>query len=226
MRQTPKRSDIYFFECPNVFLEGAYGGENGGLPAHMIKEEIAPSCLTSEEISEAIGNFSEADWLRLRKVASCFAQRCPMEANDLLQEAFIRALGGQRNCPCHVDVVKFLAEVMRSISSDACKLSKRKQERHFVPNMDDKSELSEIGSQEDELEDAFIQEEECIRIKTAILALFKDDEIAQIIVEGMMEDMQGEDLRSLTNLDNTAFASKRRMIRRRIDKAFPKGWKS
>jgi hypothetical protein len=40
-----------------------------------------------------------------------------------------------------------------------------------------------------------------------------------------MEGMDGEDLRQVTDLSKTGFASKRRLIRRRIEKAFPDGWK-
>ena len=39
----------------------------------------------------------------------------------------------------------------------------------------------------------------------------------------MMEGIEGEELRELTDLDKTAYQSKRRLIRRRIDKKFPKG---
>jgi hypothetical protein len=53
-----------------------------------------------------------------------------------------------------------------------------------------------------------------------------DDPIAQIIIEGFVEGIDGEVLRALTELSKIAFASKRRLIRRRIDKAFPDGWKS
>jgi hypothetical protein len=35
-----------------------------------------------------------------------------------------------------------------------------------------------------------------------------------------MEGMRGEDLRALTDLDPTAYESKRRLIRRRIEKRF------
>ena len=63
-------------------------------------------------------------------------------------------------------------------------------------------------------------------MKACLLSLFEDDEIAQLILEGMMEGIEGEELRELTDLDNTAYQSKRRLIRRRIDKKFPKGWTS
>jgi hypothetical protein len=54
--------------------------------------------------------------------------------------------------------------------------------------------------------------------------LLEEDPVAQVMVEGMMEGMGGEELREVIGLTKIAFASKRRLIRRRIDKAFPKGW--
>ena len=63
-------------------------------------------------------------------------------------------------------------------------------------------------------------------MKVCLLSLFEDDEIGQVILEGMMEGVEGEELRKVTDLDNTAYQSKRRLIRRRIDKKLPKGWTS
>jgi len=184
----------------------------------MVQEETAASYLTENEINEAIRNFSDIVWLRLRKVARYFAQFSPLDEKDLLQEAFARALDGKRHCPRHVDVVKFLVEVMRSIRSDECKSQKRKPEIYLLSDVDDEGEIT------DSFKDIIAQEEECAQIKSAILALFEEDDIAQMMVEGIMEDIKGEELRSLVNLETTAFASKRKLIRRRIDKAFPKGW--
>ena len=39
-----------------------------------------------------------------------------------------------------------------------------------------------------------------------------------MIVEGLMEGTRGEDLRACTDLDQTAYQSKRRLIRRRSEK--------
>ena len=69
-----------------------------------------------DEIAAAILEFSDADWNRLHKVAAAYARGRPIEANDLLQETFRRALDGSRNCPADVDAVKFLAEAMRSVA--------------------------------------------------------------------------------------------------------------
>lgn len=58
-----------------------------------------------------------------------------------------------------------------------------------------------------------------------MLALFDDDSQALDLVEGIMEGFGADELRELTGLDGTAYASKRRLIRRTIDKHYPAGWK-
>jgi DNA-directed RNA polymerase specialized sigma24 family protein len=70
-----------------------------------------------DEIADAIRSFTPAQWARLRLVAKKYAWRCKLDPEDLLQEAFRRAWEERdgRKCPVHVDVVKFLAEAMRSI---------------------------------------------------------------------------------------------------------------
>ena len=40
-----------------------------------------------------------------------------------------------------------------------------------------------------------------------------------------MEEMTAEEMRELTGLDKTGYDSKRKLIRRRIDKQYPEGWK-
>jgi DNA-directed RNA polymerase specialized sigma24 family protein len=155
-----------------------------------------------------------------------------MSGDDLLQEALLRALDGIRQCPRHVDVIRFIALAMRSTASDGAKAQNRRdaQAEKAPPDLrlvpctgegDPLQQAEEMPSIEEEL--ASFQE--ATRIKQAVLALFADDVEAQTIVEGIMEGMDGEELRSLTDLGKTAFASKRKLIRRRIDKAYPNGWK-
>ncbi len=57
------------------------------------------------------------------------------------------------------------------------------------------------------------------------MSLFDGDEMAQIIIKGDMEGVDAKELYDLTGLDKTAYASKRRLIRRRIEHAYPEGWK-
>ena len=65
----------------------------------------------------------------------------------------------------------------------------------------------------------------CVSMHTAILALFEDDPVAKLVLEGVMEELTMDEMRELTGLDKVAYASKRKLIRRRIDKQYPEGWK-
>ena len=176
-----------------------------------------------DEIVAAIQGFSAADWARLKKVARRFAAGRPIEPEDLLQEAFARALDS-RACPPHVDVVKFLAEAMRSIAHGEAE----KVEHRFVlvaRAVDEFPEALDVRDRMPSAEETLLSEESASAIRSAILSLFDDDAQARDIVEGTMEDMKAEELRELTGLDVTAYDFKRKRIRRRIDKAYPRGWK-
>lgn len=182
-----------------------------------------------DEIAAAIQSFTTADLTRLRMVANKYASGRPIEPNDLLQEAYVRALDS-RTCPAHVDVVKFLAEAMRSIAHGEAE--KVEHKAVLIPISNTGGPVDEAYSIRDEADDAEAQmitaqqTGRYIAIYVAILALFDDDPIAQLVLEGIMEGMTAEEMRELTGLDKTAYDSKRKLIRRRIDKLYPEGWKS
>lgn len=194
-------------------------------PGGPARDTLPPS-----EMATALGSLPQAGWLRLRKIARYYANICPLEPEDLLQTALTRALAGERQCPAHVDVVRFLAEAMRSIASVSQKAEGREeagQARQAALRLVQPVEAEEPELQVAALpspEDALSSEQEAARIKVAILRLFDDDLVAQTIIEGDMEEMTADDIRTLTGLDKVAYASKRRLIRRRIDQAFPRGW--
>lgn len=181
--------------------------------------------LSREEIEEAIRSLPVAGWVRLRKIAVMFCQRRPLDADDLLQEVFARAIDGSRRCPRSVGIVKFLAEAMHSIASDAMKTLSRHPELRAVPLIADDGLAFDPPDCRPNAEQELGDTQETAQMKQRLLDLFVDDAVAQVMIEGMMEGMDGEELRVLVELDSTAFASKRRLIRRRIAKAFPDGWK-
>ena len=74
-------------------------------------------------------------------------------------------------------------------------------------------------------EQSLIADEDAEAFRQAMLGLFPDDQQARDMLDGIMEEYDGEELRALTDLDEISFASKRRLIRRRIDKHYPEGWK-
>jgi DNA-directed RNA polymerase specialized sigma24 family protein len=186
--------------------------------------EPVRSIRSREEIDKAIRTLPDAGWVRLRRVAAAFCLGRPLDAEDLLQEAFTRALNGSRKCPVDVDVVAFLAEAMHSIASDAAKARARHPERRAIALITDEGLAVDPPDCRPNAAEGLESADEVRRIKQAIVGLFADDVVAQVMVEGIMEGMEGEELREVTGLTKTAFASKRRLIRRRIETAFPDGW--
>ena len=181
---------------------------------------------TADEIADAIRALTHAQWARLRLVAEKYACRCPLGPDDLLQEAFLRALEGGRKCPAHVDVVRFLAEAMRSIADGEAEKIENQVVLTPIAQLSDEQEGT-VDPKEPKLnaEDAAMCKQNVAAIRNAMLALFNDDSQARDLIEGIMEDFTAEELRKLTDLDKTAYASKRRLIRRTIDNHYPKGWK-
>ena len=199
------------------------GGEGG---ANALSAMNFAALRTPDEVARAIQELSDADWNRLDKVAARYARNGLIESNDLLQEAFLRALDGRRNCPADVDPVKFLAEAMRSIADGESEKSEGRPQ--LVPIANHGGDEIAVDPPDSSLdpEQRADSGQEAAAIKACLVSLFKDDEIAQVILEGMMEGIEGEELRELTDLGKTAYQSKRKVIRRRIDKKFPKGWMS
>ncbi len=185
----------------------------------------AATTRSRDEIATAIRTLTVADWVRLKLVARKYASGRPIEPDDLLQEAMARAIDS-RVCPAHVDVVKFLAEAMRSIAHGEGEKAEHKLVLVPVPKTGDYvREALAVPDPAPSAEASLISEENAAGIRKALLALFDDDPQARDIMEGTMEDMTADELRKLTGLSQTAYDSKRRLIRRRIDKAYPQGWK-
>jgi DNA-directed RNA polymerase specialized sigma24 family protein len=199
----------------------ALGGE--GVRRAVPSHEPAPS-RTQAEIAEIVDGLTAADWARLRKAAAYFSNSRPIEPDDLLQEAFRRALEGGRTCPTGVDFIRFMIQAMRSIAHG--EMEKAREAAH-VRLSDDADDVGvTVSDPAPDAEECLTALQELHLIRVAIIGLFDDDVEAQFIVEGLMDGIEGEELRALTGLSVTAFASRRRLIRRRIDRKFPDGWKS
>ena len=183
------------------------------------------SLLTQVEVKRSISALTSADWLRLHKVARALCRNAGFQADDLLQEAFQRALDGTRQCTRTLDIIPFLAGVMRSIASDWRKARKRRPEMSLVTATGGVQALVlQVRDNSCVADEVLVSNEEAARLQRAIFALFADDAVAQRLLEGIMDGLAGAQLRSLTGLSETEFASKRRLIRRRIDKAYPRDW--
>lgn len=179
-----------------------------------------------EEVATAICALLPADWVRLRKTAQRYAAIRSMEPEDLLQEALVRAVD-TRVCPAHVDVVRFLAEAIRSIAhGEGEKIENKVPLIPISKTGDMPDEAVEVPDPAQSAESKMISEEDAARIRSTVLSLFDDNPVARDVLEGTMENMTPEEICELTSISKTEYNSKRRLIRRRIDDAFPEGWKT
>lgn len=178
--------------------------------------------LSVAEIRAAIKAMTGADRRRLEKSAMFHSLPTEHEPADLLQEAMERAWAGKRRCPRTVDVFYFLREAMRSIASawrethkgrGECRLASRHASENAPVELDLQTPLSDP-------EATLASEQAAEQIINRVLCLFEDDPIAQGLIKGIIEELDAQELRVATGLDKTAYDSKRRLIRRRIEKAY------
>jgi RNA polymerase sigma-70 factor (ECF subfamily) len=117
------------------------------------------------------------------------------DPEDLLHEAITRVLDGRRVWARGAPIRSFLAGVMQSIA----------WEWKPVPP----GPLPDPPPPPDPRDRIYIAK---------IVAMFADDPVAQIIVLGMMEGARGEELQQSSGLGKVEYESKRKKIRRRIEK--------
>ncbi|HEY9100340.1 MAG TPA: sigma-70 family RNA polymerase sigma factor [Thiobacillus sp.] len=188
-----------------------------------LAETLAPA-----EMTIAIESLCDADMLKLRKIAERYAFGRPFSFDELLQEAFIRVIDGARNCPRDVTLVKFLANVMRSITSSWVKAS-RTEPVHLAVESNEDPDLDPMLNSADTARtpaEMVLDLQEALKTANDVIALFDDDQQAQLVLEGHMDELTAEEIRELLGIDKTAYATIKKRIRRRIDQHYPDGRKS
>jgi RNA polymerase sigma-70 factor (ECF subfamily) len=185
--------------------------------------------LSAAELRTAFEAFSAADSLRLEKAGQYLGRKCRTDGNELLGEAVLRALNGNRRCPRHLSALHFLIGVMKSLASEIIEkrnrdpLAKRIDNDPRLPS----SILACFPADQPNPEQALMVSEEDEFMKAVVAdieALFANDKEAQQVLAGVMNGTPAEQVRKRCSMDLSTYNSARRRIRRRIDKKFPSGW--
>jgi len=161
----------------------------------------APTSHSQAEALEAVRSLSAADTTALLKISRAYARtrRTRYDYQDLFHEAITRILEGKRNWPVGLPFVPFVSGVMRAIAWDW-------RTEIYEAAFDEEGGASEEGSVIAQID------------TRKFLALFDDDPIARQIVIGIMDGARGEELWESSGLSKTDYESKRRKIRRRVEK--------
>jgi DNA-directed RNA polymerase specialized sigma24 family protein len=166
------------------------------LPPPGIDPTLPP--LSEPEVRNEINSLTAGERTKLIRIASYYARISFEEPDELVHEAICRVLEGKREWPRDLEKLRFLAGVIKSIAGDR----KRALER-TVPL----DEEREIGEARRGLMDYEGTEARGIRAKLdvkRIMIFFADDPIAH--------------LERASGLSPTEYESKRKKIRRRIEK--------
>ncbi len=180
-----------------------------------------------DEICAAIDGLATVDLARLRRAARLLALGLACEADDLIGEAVAATLAGARTCPRRMSLVPFLIGAMRSIASAARAAASRVETtvsleatgtdgRPLVVPVDPKptAEICLLAA-----------EDKAERI-AALENLFADDEQALLMLWADLELTPKEEIMTMNDLDETAYATIRRRMRRAINARYPAGWTS
>jgi RNA polymerase sigma-70 factor (ECF subfamily) len=176
--------------------------------------EAIPPPLSEAEVRSEISSLTAGERTKLIRIASYHAKgRISFEElDDLVHEAICRVLAGKREWPRDLEKLRFLAGVIKSIAGD------RKRVLRQTVLLD---EEREVGEARRGLMDYEGTEARAIRAKLdvkRIMTYFDDDPIAQKMLMGMADGARGEDLQQASGLSPTEYESKRKKIRRRIEK--------
>ena len=186
-----------------------------------------------EEFAAAMAALTCIEKIRLRKAQQIFARPPLAEGSDLLHELYARVFEGTRHWRVGEDVLGFAIGAMRSLADEANQKGRREQvtaspgtRQAGEPSVADLGLANRAGVVDDvhrpiTPEDNLMAADERRLIaayrKTALEAL-ADDETAQLLLEGMLEGIKGQALQELTGLDDTAFASKQKLVKRRLER--------
>lgn len=177
--------------------------------------------LSVDEVRKTIRQLCKGDAAKIRQAVRWFERRCGMPADDLMQEAFVRMIGGSRRVPRGPNFVAVVLQVVRSIASgEMDAIIKGQREVRSIPNG---TVAPEIVDSSPSPECMVLSAHDDGQILTTVDHLIEGDEQLQLLVEGLCDGMLGGELEQLLEVDTKGLATIRKRLKRRLLSAFPKG---
>ena len=155
---------------------------------------------------------------RMVRTAKALARKTGTDGDDIFQSAVERVLDGRRPWPRDEDLTAFMTGVMRSLVSAGAEHASRAEVRRPVSLVDADGALAvEPTDPAPTAEVALIAQERCTRIQQDLWNLCCGDDAAALILLGLQDGRDGEQLRLETGLSKKDSDSKRRWVRRCIN---------
>jgi len=173
--------------------------------------------LRPAEVALALNLITRMDFLRLKAIARLHARGLPPDVSwdDLLQEAFTRALVGSRRKPHSVPMVAFLAGIMRSLRTEHWRRVRggpASCETMRIDHQRDLSRAAELRDPASDLEQSLLASEQIV----ALERLFAGDVVVLGIIAGLAEGRSAAQIRSAMGISKTDYDSGRKRLRRTL----------
>ncbi len=187
-------------------------------------QRSTPHGKSRRQIEEALTGLSNADLLRLKRIAQLRTYGLPeMNWEDLLQEAIARALAGSRVWPSEVPFLAFLVQTMRSIANEAW-LSARRAD--VALESDFESGKTSSDAREFRLEEVATNEVDPEREAMAsdalrwIEAFFAEDSDATAVLAGLAQGLSPQETQIQSGMTPSRYEAAQKRIRRKLTKGF------
>jgi hypothetical protein len=180
--------------------------------------------LTAAEIHDSITALAKSDpgMGRLVEYAQGCSGLCGLPWDELLHEAFKRALEGTRTCKRGTDLIPFLCGVMKSFVSQENEARKE----GFRPTVVIRNGEPVVpdGQTDDPSPERLAMSAIDGRAQLAkIEAAAVGDEQLQLLIEGIHDGMRGEQLQELLGVDKKGLEAVRTRLKRLLKRVCPDG---
>ncbi len=168
--------------------------------------------LSLEEVGRLLSRQRQPDLLRLAALAKVWIRGIPRrDAGDLLNEALVRILSGDRLWPADVSLPVFLSQVMRSITS---------QWRHE----DIREPLAADGGDEVDHSPAAAEDLDFVDLSKRMRVALSDDHAALEIFDHILNQTSRRQVCDQLGIDATGYDTARRRMIRTLRRQFNPGW--
>jgi len=167
---------------------------------------------TPEEMCAIIGDLSNDDTRRLALYSARLANTLPgVDPKDLLHHALLKASLGERRCPRDAAPVTFLGNAMRSELSNL-----RRKSRQTESIGDQEQDFEDV---DDDSPEAWVERMDDLKhAMEEVQKAFGDDTRPMLVFEGRAEGLSRDEIRDLLGLDQVAYESLEKKIRRFMNK--------
>lgn len=183
---------------------------------------------TTDQIEEQIERLTDADWMRLRKMAKANLWGIRFDDPDeLINETFERLFAGGRIWNVGMAFIPWMRSAMQSIAHGIRNRNSVKLEALAgdLAADSDPDAAPDIFGSEGKTPLALALTEEARALAEAELAKieahFKGNQNVELVLMGIEDGMKPEEVREIGGMTMTQYETARKQLRRGLDKLFP-----